>query len=170
MAQEVSMLPPGLALKKIKRAARHVPIIRRRLDGPEFKVEIDYVGYREFRGAATESAALRNRSANPDDAEAAAFAPMLDLVARGWSGATLHNLNYVLRGDRAIRPENEDEAAMAEFVRRYVEGQEEIPFTPAFFSYVWFNSYPNRLQDLIFAELQNWEDEITGAVKKGKDA
>lgn len=169
MAKESSMLPPGLALKKISRPPRDVSVCQRRLDGPEFKVEIDYIAYRDFRAAATSASNLRNRATDPDAAEAQAFAPMLEKVVRGWSGATLHNLNYVLRADRAIRPQEETDEAMAQFREEYVEGQKEIPFTPGFFSYVWFNSYSNRFSDLIFAELQNWEDGITGDVKKGKD-
>lgn len=166
---KVSILPAGLTFKKVDRGTRKVSIVQRRLDGPEMIVEIRYMSYKTFRDAAVSANNLRNRANDPDEAERAAFQPMLEKVVVGWEGATFQNVNYVLRSDSAIRPESESDAATKKFIEDYVEGQETFPFNIGLFVMLWFQSYPEKFQNLVFEELRNWEDEIEGQSAKGKD-
>jgi len=166
---KVSMLPEGLTFKKVDRGTRKVSICQRRLDGPEFAVEIKYMSYKTFRDAAVAASNLRARANDPDEAERAAFQPMLEKVVVGWDGATFQNVNYVLRADSAIRPESDSDEATKKFIKDYVEGQKTFPFNIGLFVMLWFQSYPEKFQNMIFEELRNWEDGIEEKAEKGKD-
>lgn len=166
----VAFLPPGLRLKKIVREPEWVEIARARPDGPVWRVKLAFMSYRTFREAVGEAQALRARATgDAEEAEMTAMMPMFEKVALDWEGATIQNINAVLRGERAIRPQDESPEAMAEFVETYFTKQQPLPFTHAFFAHIWFNSYPDRFQNVIFGKLQSWGDNIEAEVAKGKN-
>lgn len=172
MARQENFLPPGLALKKVIRHTRWTdPIAQARLDGPIFRVKVDYLPYRGFREAVLEAARLRQQSggSDPEQTEMTALRPMLEKAVPGWEGATILNINQVLRSDRVIRPSEDTPEALEEFNERYIVKQEEIPFNIGFFTYVWFNSYPERFQNPVFKVLQEWTDDVAAEVKLGND-
>lgn len=172
MAKQENFLPPGLALKKVERPPRWTnTIAQARIDAPVFRVKLAYMPYRVFRDAVVEAAQLRQRSGGSDPAETemTAMRPMLQKVALDWEGATLANINAILRGDRVIRPSDDSPEAMAQFVETYVTKQEPFPFSIGLFTYIWFNSYPDKFQNPVFSLLQEWGDSIAAEVDKGKD-
>lgn len=166
-----SLLPPGLTFRKIVRPPRAVTICQRRADKPAWIVNINYIPYEIFREASAASAQAMIGAADPAAAQRQAFRPMMEKIAAGWNdGANFQNLASVLRSDDGIRPEIDTPEERRKFYDKYIVGGAPIDFTVDLFSRLWFESYPDKFQNVIFNELREWEDQITEEWITGKDA
>lgn len=166
---KTSFLPKGLALKKVVREPKWSdPIAQASINGPEFKVLVDYTAFQGFQDALIDVAKRSQTVKNDEDMKVVAVKPLIEKVLKGWSGATLQNINAILRSDAVIRPESDDPAEMASFIERFVTNQEELPFSPEFAAFVWVNSYEDKLRSRVFLILQNWTDDLTAEVARGK--
>lgn len=167
-----SFLPAGLALKKVVREPKWEPIVRSRIDGPELRVKVAYTGLQKLTEKLLEVARKAQTIENDPDKEQRVLATqaLIEPVLVDWEGATIQNLNAILRSESVIRPESDSPEDMAKFVEEYVKGQKEIPFSPGFAAYVWVHSYDDAFKDKVFAVLRKWGDDIAAEVKQGNAA
>jgi hypothetical protein len=169
---KLSFLPDGLAFKKVTREPKWETIVQSRIDGPAFRVKIAYTALQKLSDKLLEVARKNQTVENDPEKEQRVLATqgLIEPVILDWEGATLANLNALLRSESVIRPSSGNPDDMKRFIAEYVDGQKEFPFSPGLAAYLWVHSYDDAFKDKVFAVIRKWTDDIATETEQGNAA
>ena len=161
-------LPKGLKYGKVERPPRWIYICQANTEGPEFEVQIAYMGAKAYQSIFRPVAQARIRGEREGDmAMQRATRDFLDKLVLDWRGFTVFNHNDIVRSESALMCSDETDPEAVEAWNDFVKNQRELPFDRDFLLSVYQNSPADRFQNVLVKGMEEYQDQVSALGDEG---